>query len=112
MQAVRHHPAGHHDCKRHRDDPSSRASDPHAVQLLAHERGRIGRVGHPWGNSRERIRRWRRLMEQALTGLNGQVRPSPHAEAPGLLAYSEPAFTLIACSAGWRDTTLRHAFPM
>ena len=58
------------------------------------------------------ILRWQWLTAQALTGLNGQVRPSPHAEAPGLLAYGEPAFTLIACSAGWRDTTLRHAFPM
>ena len=43
------------------------------------------------------ILRWQRLMAQALTGLNGQVRPSTRAEAPGLLAYGEPAFALIAC---------------
>jgi hypothetical protein len=50
-------------------------------------------------------------MEQALTGLNGQVMPSTRAEAPGLLAYGEPAVTLIEVSAGWRGTTLRNALP-
>jgi hypothetical protein len=29
-----------------------------------------------------------------------------------LRAYGEPALALIALSAGWRDTTLRHAFPL
>ena len=50
-------------------------------------------------------------MEQALTGFNGQMMPATRAEAPGLLAYGEPAFALIACSAGWRDTTRRNALP-
>ena len=57
------------------------------------------------------VLRWQRLMAQTLTGLNGQVRPSPRDEAPGLLAYGAPAFALIACSAGWRDTTRRNAWP-
>jgi hypothetical protein len=42
------------------------------------------------------ILRWQRLMEQALTGLNGQGMPSTRDEAPGLLAYVEPAVALIA----------------
>jgi hypothetical protein len=50
-------------------------------------------------------------MEQALTGLNCQVMPSTSDEAPGLLAYGEPAVELIALSAGWRDTILRNAMP-
>jgi hypothetical protein len=50
-------------------------------------------------------------MEQALMGLNGQVMPSTSAEAPGLLAYGEPAFALLEVSAGWRDTPLRNALP-
>ena len=54
---------------------------------------------------------WQRLMEQALTGLSCQMMPSTSAEAPGLLAYGEPAVALIEVSAGWRDTTLRHALP-
>jgi hypothetical protein len=57
------------------------------------------------------ILRWQRRMEQALTGLKGQGMPSTRAEAPGLRAYGEPVFTLIACSAGWRDTTRRNALP-
>ena len=57
------------------------------------------------------VLRWQRLMAQALTGLNGQVRPSPRDEAPGLLAYGEPAVALIEVSASWRDTTLRNALP-
>ena len=52
-----------------------------------------------------------RPMEQALTGLNGQMMPSTSAEAPGLLAYGEPACELLAVSAGWRNTPLRHAWP-
>src|SRR5262245_20003981 len=36
--------------------------------------------------------------------------PSTSDEAPGLLTYGEPAFALIVCSAGWRDTILRNAF--
>lgn len=55
---------------------------------------------------------WQRLMEQALTGLTCQVMPPTSAEASGLLAYGAPACALIACSVGWRDTRLRHAFPM
>lgn len=58
------------------------------------------------------ILRWQRLMEQALTGLTSQVMPSTRDEAPGLLAYGEPALELIELSAGWRYTTLRHAFPI
>ena len=58
------------------------------------------------------ILRWQRLMAQALTGLHSQVMPSTCDEAPGLRAYGEPALALIALSAGWRDTTLRHAFPL
>ena len=50
-----------------------------------------------------------RLIEQALMGLNCQVTPSTCDEAPGLLAYGEPAGELIALSAGRRDTTLRNA---
>ena len=57
------------------------------------------------------IRNWQRLMEQALTGLNCQVMPSTRDEAPGLLAYGEPAVALIEVSAGWRDTTRRNALP-
>jgi|RhiMetdeSRZDD1v2_1073273.scaffolds.fasta_scaffold322696_2 hypothetical protein len=52
------------------------------------------------------ILRWQRLMEQALTSLHCSD------EAPGLLASGTPAWELIACSAGWRDTTLPHAFPL
>ncbi len=54
---------------------------------------------------------WQRLMEQALTGLSCQMMPSTSAEAPGLLAYGEPACELLEVSAGWRDTPLRHAWP-
>jgi hypothetical protein len=43
-----------------------------------------------------RWQRLKRLMEQALTGLNGQGMPSTRDEAPGLLAYVEPAVALIA----------------
>jgi hypothetical protein len=57
------------------------------------------------------ILNWQRLMEQALTGLNCQVMPSTSDEAPGLLAYGEPAVALIEVSAGWRDTTRRNALP-
>jgi hypothetical protein len=32
---------------------------------------------------------WQALLEQALSGLNGQVRPSTSAAAPGVLAYVE-----------------------
>jgi hypothetical protein len=39
---------------------------------------------------------WQRLMEQALTGLNGQGRPSTRDEAPDLLASVAPAIALIA----------------
>jgi hypothetical protein len=42
------------------------------------------------------ILRWQRLMEQALTGLNGQGMPSARDEAPGLLASVAPAVALIA----------------
>ena len=49
------------------------------------------------------ILRWQRLMEQALS--RRVMRP------PGLLTSGEPAFALIACSAGWRDTTRRNALP-
>jgi hypothetical protein len=54
---------------------------------------------------------WQQPMEQVLTGRNGQVMPSTSDEAPGLLASGAPAFALIACSAGWRDTTRHNALP-
>ena len=37
-------------------------------------------------------------------GLHSQVMPSMRDEALGLLAYGEPAFALIALSAGWKYT--------
>jgi len=54
---------------------------------------------------------WQRLMQQALTGRNGQMMPSTRDEAPGLLAYGEPVVALIEVSAGWKDTTRRNALP-